>query len=141
MYVEVYHSDATGRQTQLDTADEIQHVLKKFPELRKLHVKDYIKFIDATDREPARYSPYGGNDIKRNGTPEHLFNPSDEFINDRVEILQYGPTPEATHELPKFEVRPKEKNPFGALGDTFFVNLTLKAVSYTHLTLPTTPYV
>ena len=41
-------SDATGRQTQLDTADEIQHVLKKFPELRKLHVKDYIKFIDAT---------------------------------------------------------------------------------------------
>ena len=126
MYVEVYHSDATGRQTQLDTADEIQHVLKKFPELRKLHVKDYIKFIDATDREPARYSPYGGSDVKRNGMPEHLFNPSEEFINDRVEILQYGPSPESTHELPKFEVKPKEKNPFGALGDTFFVNLSLK---------------
>ena len=126
MYVEVYHSDATGRQTQLDTADEIQHVLKKFPELRNLHVKDYIKFVRATDREPSRYSPYGGNDIKRNGMPEHLFNPSDEFINDRVEILQYGPTPEATHELPKFEVKPKEKNPFGELGDTFFVNLSLK---------------
>ena len=126
MYVEVYHSDATGRQTQLDSSDEIQHVLKKFPELRDMQVKDYIKFVRATDREPSRYSPYGGNDVKRNGMPEHLFNPSDEFINDRVEILQYGPTPESTHELPKFEVRPKEKNPFGELGDTFFVGLTLK---------------
>ena len=52
-----------------------------------MQVKDYIKFVRATDREPSRYSPYGGNDVKRNGMPEHLFNPSDEFINDRVEIL------------------------------------------------------
>jgi hypothetical protein len=126
MYVEVYHSDATGRQTQLDTSDEVQHVLKKFPELRNLHEKDYINFIDGTDREPAVYSPYGGNDIKRNGMPEHLFNPSEEVINDRVEILQYGPNPTQTHELPKFEVKPKEKNPFGELGDTFFVHLSLK---------------
>ena len=126
MYVEVYHSDKSGQQTLLDSADEVQHVLKKFPELRKLHMKDYIKFIDGADREPNRYSPYGGSDVKRNGMPEHLFNPSEEFINDRVKIEQYGPSPESTHELPKFEVKPKEKNPFGELGDTFFVSFTLK---------------
>lgn len=126
MYVEIYHSDASGRQTLLDTNEEVQHILKKFPELRKLHIDDYINFIDATDREPNEYSPYSNNDIKRNGIPEYLFTPSDEIINDRVEVFQFGPSPNKTHELPKFEVRPKEKNPFGELGDTFFVNLSLK---------------
>lgn len=126
MYVEIYHSDANGNQTQLVNNEEAQHVLKKFPELRKLHMDDYISFIDATDREPKEYSPYESREITRNGMPEYLFNPSDEFINDRVEVLQFGPNENKTHELPKFEVRPKEKNPFGEIGDTFFVNLTLK---------------
>ena len=45
MYVEVYHSAEGGQQTPLDTAEEIQHVLKMFPELRKLHVKDYIRVM------------------------------------------------------------------------------------------------
>ena len=128
MYVEIYHSDANGNQTQLVKHEEAHHVLKKFPELRNLHEKDYINFIDGTDREPKRYSSaeYHSGDVTRSGVPEYLFNPTEETINDRVEVLQYGPNEGATHELPKFEVRPKEKNPFGELGDTFFVNLTLR---------------
>ena len=126
MYVEVYHSSADGKQTQLDSGEEVQHVLKMFPELRKLHEKDYIQFIDGTDREPAQYSMYAQRDISRNGMPEHLFNPSEVSDNERVKVEQYGPNPDQTHDLPMFEVKPKEKNPFGEVGDTFFVSLSLK---------------
>ena len=126
MYVEVYHSSADGKQTQLDSGEEVQHVLKMFPELRKLHEKDYIQYIDGTDREPAEYSMYAQRDISRNGMPEHLFNPSEVSDNERVKVEQYGPNPDQTHDLPMFEVKPKEKNPFGEVGDTFFVSLSLK---------------
>jgi hypothetical protein len=126
MYVEIYHSDMNGKQTHIDTAKEAQHILKMFPELRNLHEKDYINFIDGTDREPVQYSPYGGSDVKRTGMPEHYFNPTEKIENDRVTIEQYGPNEGSTHELPSFEVKPNEKNPFGNVGDTFFVDLSLK---------------
>jgi hypothetical protein len=126
-YVEVYHSADGGQQTRLETAEEIQHVLKMFPEIRKLHVKDYKSYVDRDpERMPEKYSQYSNNDVKRNGMAEYMFNPSEEVENDRVKIEQFGPNEDQTHELPKFEVKPKQDNPFGKVGDTYAISFSLK---------------
>lgn len=124
-YAEVYHSDSNGRQTKLEEYKDQQHILRMFPEIRKMQMKDWEAFRKREPEwQPTKFSHYQSH---RNGSgvPAWTFAPEEEVDNNRVDIKQYGDA-DQTHTLPMFEVRPKETNPFGEAGDTFFITFSLK---------------
>jgi len=124
-YTETYHSDSNGRQTKLEEYKDQQHVLRMFPELRQMQLKDWEAFRKRDpEYQPTEFSQYNSHS-RLEGVPAWTFAPEAEVDNERVDIKQYGNSSE-THTLPMFEVRPKEENPFGVVGDTFFIDLALK---------------
>ena len=121
---QIYHSAADGTQTKLDNAQTKRHVLKSFPEIREMQVKDWDKFIkDNPEYQPNQHGE--GSSYNDDMLQDWSFTPTEVEDNDRVIVSQYGPG-QGSHQLPSFEVFPKQENPFGKVGDTFFVYLSLK---------------
>ena len=130
-YAEVYYSDNSGKQTKVGSGMAIRNIIQSIPELAKLQQQDYEKLLDSGDYNPEQFSAHasgGGSRRYRNGQllPDYTFSPDEVIDNKRVEVKQFGPAPDQTHSLPTFEVFPKEKNPFGEIGDRFFVMFSLK---------------
>ena len=125
-YAEVYYSDKNGKQVKLENTTQIRHIIQAFPELNKLHEKDYQALLDK-DYSPGSFSQHGNRRYRNSELiPDYAFNPTEVIDNARVEVKQFGPQENATHSLPMFEVFPKEKNPFGEIGARFAVRFTLK---------------
>lgn len=131
-YVDIYHSNKNGVQTALDNTSDRQasnrsqdHVLKMFPELRKLQMSDWKKFRENNpEHQVEEYTSY--NRTGKNKVGEYSFEPTEVVDNNRVVIEQFGPAEDASHALPGFDVYPKQDNPFGEVGDRFIISLTLK---------------
>ncbi len=122
---QIYHSAATGTQTKIDKAETKRHILKSFPEIREMQVKDWDKFIkDNPEYQPNQHGE--GSSYNDDMLQDWSFTPTEVEDNDRVIVSQYGPKQGDPHQLPSFEVFPKQENPFGKVGDTFFVYLSLK---------------
>ena len=122
---QIYHSAADGTQTKIDKAETKRHVLKSFPEVREMQIKDWDKFL----KKNPEYQPneHGeGSSYNDDMLQDWSFTPTEVEDNDRVIVSQFGPKQGDAFQLPSFEVFPKQKNPFGKVGDTFFVYLTLK---------------
>ena len=125
-YAEVYYSDKNGKQVKLENTTQIRHIIQAFPELNKLHEKDYQALLDK-DYSPGSFSQHRNRRYRNSELiPDYAFNPTEVIDNARVEVKQFGPQENATHSLPMFEVFPKEKNPFGEIGARFTVRFTLK---------------
>jgi hypothetical protein len=123
--VQIYHSASDGTQTKIDKTQAKRHVLKSFPEIREMQIKDWDKFLkNNPEYQPTEHGEggYRSDDL----LPDWSFDPAEVTDNDRVIISQFRPKQGDPYQLPSFEVFPKQQNPFGKVGDTFFVYLTLK---------------
>jgi len=125
-YVEVYHITKNGQQHPLKDWQNMSHVLKMFPEIRKIHMKDWENMRKKNpEYEPLRHGE-GRGYRREDYVPDWDFAPTEIVENDRVKIEQFGPNPNDAFSLPNFQVVPKQKNPFGQLGDRYFVSLQTK---------------
>ena len=132
-YVDIYHSNKNGVQTSLDNPSERKasnrsqgHVLKMFPELRKLQMSDWKKFRENNpEHQVEDYTSYSRTGKNKIG--EWSFEPSEVVENNRVVIEQFGPAEDnPKSSLPGFDVYPKQDNPFGEVGDRFIITLEIK---------------
>ena len=122
---QIYHSASDGTQTKIESTQAKRHVLKSFPEIREMQIKDWDKFLkNNPEYQPTKHGEggYRSDDL----LPDWSFDPTEVTDNDRVIVSQFGPKQGDPFQLPSFEVFPKQQNPFGKVGDTFFVYLTLK---------------
>jgi hypothetical protein len=123
---EIYHSASDGTQTKIGDKQTKRHVLKSFPEIRALQIKDWDKFIKNNPEYDVKEHGAGDSSYNDDILQDWSFSPTEVVDNDRVIVSQFGPKQGDPFQLPSFEVFPKQKNPFGKVGDTFFIYLSLK---------------
>jgi len=123
---QIYHSASDGTQTKIGDKQTKRHVLKSFPEIRALQIKDWDKFIKNNPEYDVKEHGAGDSSYNDDILQDWSFSPTEVVDNDRVIVSQFGPKQGDPFQLPSFEVFPKQKNPFGKVGDTFFIYLSLK---------------
>jgi len=132
---QVQRINTEGTGLLVDDHHRIQSILKLVPEIKTLLKKDFKKQLEATgeDAAPNRDrtgrgggNPYHGNYHTKSILPDNLLiDPTEVYEDATVQIDQFGPYG-GPFSLPRFVVTPKTENPFGSVGDTFYIDMQTK---------------